>query len=135
MDRNELNNFYLFGVLVAFKIKEILLTNEIGELKDHLNTVASNNREIQMQVTSLSKELYAMSAVSTKISQSMDFNKSLFKAMATTRKFFGAALIGVYVKNDETSKPELCAVDCEESDQKTELKKRIEEKYVRELFF
>ena len=34
LDRNELNSFYFFGSLVAFRIREILLTYEIGELKD-----------------------------------------------------------------------------------------------------
>jgi PAS domain S-box-containing protein len=134
LDRNELNSFYFFGSLVAFRIREILLTNEIGELKDHLSTVTSNNRDIQMQVTSLSKELYAISAVSTKISQSMDFDKSLRKAMATTRKFFGAALVIVFIKNNETSKPQLSAVDCEEDSDKSALIKRVEKKYIKELF-
>ena len=134
LDRNELNSFYFFGSLVAFRIREILLTNEIGELKDHLSTVTSNNRDIQMQVTSLSKELYAISAVSTKISQSMDFDKSLRKAMATTRKFFGAALVTVFIKNNETSRPQLSAVDCEKGIDKSALIKKIERKYIKELF-
>jgi PAS domain S-box-containing protein len=134
LDRDELNNFYLFGALVGFKIKEILLTHEIGELKDHLSTVTSNNRDMQMQVTSLSKELYAISAVSTKISQSMDFDKSLRKAMATTRKFFGAALVVVFIKNNETSKPQLSAVDCQKGFDKSALIKSIEKKYIQALF-
>jgi PAS domain S-box-containing protein len=134
LDENELNNLYLFGALVAFKIKEILLTNEIGELKDHLSTVMSSNRDIQMQVTSLSKELYAISAVSTKISQSMDYDKSLCKAMATTRKFFGAALILGYIKNGEISKSQLTVVDCDEGADKSELIKEIENQYIGPLF-
>ena len=128
VDRNELSNFYLFGALVAYKIKEIMLTHEIGDLKDHLNTVTSNNRDIQHQVTSLSKELYAISAISTKINQSMDFDKSLRKAMATTRKFFGAAVILVYIKNSESSKPQLSAVDCEEGTAKSAQELKIEKR-------
>jgi PAS domain S-box-containing protein len=134
VDRNELSNFYVFSTLVANKIKEIMLTNEIGELKDHLNTVKSNNRDIQQQVTSLSKELYAISAVSTKISQSMDFNKSLRKAIATTRKFFGATIILVYTIDSETSKPRLSTVDCEECADQWTLIKKIEKNYIKELF-
>ena len=134
LDSNELNNFYLFGVLVGFKIKEILMTNEIGELKDNLNTVTAINRDIQTQVTSLSKELYAISAVSTKISQSMNIDKSLFKAVATTRKFFGAALVAVYIKNSETAKLQPGSMDCEDGVEKSGLIERIESNYLKEIF-
>jgi PAS domain S-box-containing protein len=135
IETDELNNFYLFGAMVAYKIKEIMLTLEIGELKDHLDTVTSNNRDIQRQVTSLSKELYAISAVSTKISQSMDFDKSLRKAMATTRKFFGATAILVYIRNSETSNLQLSIVDCAKGYDATALIKRIEKKYLKKIFF
>ncbi len=134
VEKNELSNFYLFGVQITHKIKEIMLTHEIDELKGQLQTVTLNNREIQQQVTSLSKELYAISAISTKINQSMDFDKSLRKAMATTRKFFGAAIILVYIKNSENSKPQLSAVDCEEGPVKYALLKKIEKKYLKEVF-
>jgi PAS domain S-box-containing protein len=134
VEKNELSNFYLFGAHVAHKIKEIMLTHEIDDLKKRLQTVTLNNREIQQQVTSLSKELYAISAVSTKINQSMDFDKSLRKTMATTRKFFGAAIILVYIQNSETSKPQLSAVDCEEDTANPALLKKIEKKYLKELF-
>ena len=134
VENNELSNFYLFGVQVAHKIKEIMLTQEIEDLKDRLQTVTLNNREIQQQVTSLSKELYAISAVSTKINQSMDFDKSLRKTMATTRKFFGAAIILVYILNSETAKPQLSTVDCEEGTAKPALLKKLEKKYLKELF-
>ena len=134
VEKNELSNFYLFGVQIAHKIKEIMLTHEIDDLKDRLQTVTLNNREIQQQVTSLSKELYAICAVSTKINQSMDFDKSLHKAMATTRKFFGAAVILVYIKNSETSIPQLSAVESEEGTVNNALLKKIGKKYLKELF-
>ncbi len=134
IEENELSNFYLFGVQIAHKTKEIMLTQEIDELKGQLQTVTLNNREIQQQVTSLSKELYAISAISTKINQSMDFDKSLRKAMATTRKFFGAAIILGYIKNSENSKPQLSAVDCEEGTAKSAFLKKIEKKYLKEVF-
>ncbi len=134
VEKNELSNFYLFGVHIAHKIKEILLTHDIDELKNELQTVTLNNRDIQHQVTSLSKELYAISAISTKINQSMDFDKSLRKAMATTRKFFGAAIILVYIKNSKTSKPQLSTVDCEEGTASSTLLRKVEKKYLKELF-
>ena len=134
VEKDELSNFYLFGVQIAHKIKEIMLTHEIDDLKDRLQTVTLNNREIQQQVTSLSKELYAICAVSTKINQSMDFDKSLHKAMATTRKFFGAAVILVYIKNSETSILQLSAVDSEEGAVDSALLRKIEKKYLKELF-
>ena len=134
VEKNELSNFYLLGVQIAHKIKEIKLTHEIEELKDRLQQVTVNNREIQHQVTSLSKELYAISAISTKINQSMDFDKSLCKAISTTRKFYGAAVILVYTKTGETSKFQLSAVDCEEGSAEPALLRRIEKKYLKQVF-
>jgi transcriptional regulator with GAF, ATPase, and Fis domain len=134
VEKNELSNYYLLGVQIANKIKEIRLTHEIDELEDRLQRVTLNNREIQHQVTSLSKELYAISAISTKINQSMDFDKSLRKAMATTRKFYGAAVILVYIKTGETSKPHLSAVDCEEGTADSAFFRKIGNKYLKEVF-
>jgi len=134
VEKNELSNFYLLGVQIANKIKEIRLTHEIDELEDQLQRMTLNNREIQHQVTSLSKELYAISAISTKINQSMDFDKSLRKAMATTRKFYGAAVILVYIKTGETSKPHLSAVDCEEGTTDSAFFRKIGNKYLKEVF-
>jgi PAS domain S-box-containing protein len=119
---------------MANKIQEIMLRHEIDELKNRLQTVTLNNREVQQQVTSLSKELYAISAISTKMNQSMDFDKSLRKAMATTRKFYGAAVILVYIKTSETSKPKLSAVDCEEGTAESAFLGKIEERYLKEVF-
>ena len=64
----------------------------------------------------------------------MDFDKSLRKTMATTRKFFGAAIILVYIKNSETPKPQLSAVDCEEGTAKSALLRKIEKKYLKKVF-
>jgi PAS domain S-box-containing protein len=64
----------------------------------------------------------------------MDFDKSLRKTMATTRKFFGAAIILVYIKKSETSKPQLSAVECEEGTAKSALMKKIEQKYLKDVF-
>jgi PAS domain S-box-containing protein len=131
--RKELSNFYLFGALVAGKIKEMMLARHNRELKDQLDTVTSNNRDIQQQVTSLSKELYAISAVSTKINQSMDFNKSLRKAVETTRKFFGATRIHVYVRTGRSSYPELTTVDCKAGIDKAALVQKTEKRYIKAL--
>jgi PAS domain S-box-containing protein len=133
VDKNELSNFYLFGVQIANKIKEIMLSNEINELKDHLQTVTLNNREIQQQVTSLSKELYAISAITTRINQSMDFDKSLRKTMATIRKFFLAPIIIVYIINSKTLKPELSAADCEEGIVEPAFLRKLENIYLKEI--
>ena len=134
VEKNELNNFYMLGVQLAHKIREIMLENQIDDLKDRVRTMTLSNREIQHQVTSLSKELYAISAISTKINQSMDFDRSLRKAMETTRKFFGAAVILVYIKDSEHSKPQLSAMDCEEFEVKSGQIKKIEKKYLKEVF-
>jgi PAS domain S-box-containing protein len=133
VEKHELNHYYLFGVQIANMIKEIMLMRQINELNDQLRMVMSDNREIQQQVTTLSKELYAISAVTTKINQSMDFEKSLRRAMATTRKFFGAAIVLVFTKNGDDSKLQLSAVDSDGKRAEAALLRKIKRKYLNAL--
>jgi PAS domain S-box-containing protein len=111
LSRDQLNQLYVVGLQVAAKIREIRLNQEITGLKTELDTLIQTNREIRQQSTSLSKELYAISAISTKINQSMDFGKSLRKSIATTLKVFDAAVIMVYIRDDPHSRLELAATE------------------------
>ncbi|MBE9521816.1 MAG: GAF domain-containing protein [Proteobacteria bacterium] len=114
VDRDKLATFYLFSQELAAKIKEIMLSDEIKEVRSELRNMIANNREMLQQVTSLSKELYAISAISTKINQSMDFDKSVRKSITKIREVFKASSIAVYMKNTRTSKFELSAMDVQE---------------------
>lgn len=114
VDRDKLATFYLFSQELAAKIKEIMLSDEIKEVRSELRNMIANNREMLQQVTSLSKELYAISAISTKINQSMDFDRSMSKSITKIREVFKASSIAVYTKNTRTSKFELSAMDVQE---------------------
>jgi len=114
-DRTLLSHFYLAAFHIAAKIKEIRLNTRIEELQNELQNMVSNNMELQRRVTSLSKELYAVSAISTKINQSLDFDKSLRKSMLTTLKVFQACSILVYTKTPGTAKFELAAIESEDN--------------------
>lgn len=104
-------DFNLLGQQLSAKIKEIMLSEEIKEAKSELQNMTANNREMLQHVTSLSKELYAITAISTKINQSLEFDKSLRKSMTKVREVFKAASIVVYIKDSRTSKLELSAMD------------------------
>jgi signal transduction histidine kinase len=111
LSRDQLKQLYIVGLQVAAKMREIRLNHEVTGLKAELEASIQTNREIRQQSTSLSKELYAISAISTKINQSMDFGKTLRKSIATTLKVFDATVIMVYIRDDPHSQLELAATE------------------------
>ena len=113
ISREQLNQLYVLGAQMAAKMREIRLNREIADLKAELQSMSQINKEIRQQSTSLSKELYAISAISTKINQSLEFDKSLGKSIATTLKVFKASAILVYIRNDAQSELELVATEFE----------------------
>lgn len=114
LEQQRLSQFHLIGLQLSSNMKEMQLKNEIKEIKAELQIQISNNTAIQHQATSLSKELYAISAISTKINQSMDFDQTLHRCLITIRKVFKAYGILIYTQNDTNSKIELVADDCED---------------------
>lgn len=116
INRDQLNQLYLSGLQIAAKIKELRLEKKVAYLDAELRNMALNNKEIHQYATSLSKELYAISAISAKINQSMDFDKSLRKSMAATRKVFSASIILVYMKGDDAPRMKLVAIDSDAGD-------------------
>ena len=114
LEQQQMSQFYLIGLQLSSNIKEMRLKNEIKEIKAELQIQISNNSTIQHQATSLSKELYAISAISTKINQSMDFDQTLHRCLITIRKVFKAYSILIYTQNDTNSKIELVSDDCED---------------------
>jgi PAS domain S-box-containing protein len=99
--------FYLLSHHLSVKIREIMLTEEIKEARNELQDAITANREMLQQVTSLSKELYAITAISTKINQSMEFHKTLGKSMTKISEVFKASSIAVYMKEAGSSKLKL----------------------------
>jgi len=126
-------DFNSLGQQLSAKIKEIMLSDEIKEVKSELQNMTANNREMLQQVTSLSKELYAITAISTKINQSMDFHKSLHKSMTKIREVFKASSIVVYLKGTRTSKLELSAMDVLDNSFDPSLLKRFLKKFEKNL--
>jgi PAS domain S-box-containing protein len=137
IEKSHLNKFYLIGLQVAASIKEIRLKSEIKEIKEELQLQVSNNNEIRQQATSLSKELYAISAISAKINQSMDFDKTLHRCLTTIRKVFKASSILIYTRSDANRKIELAAIECEDEPANEALNgqclKSIEKNHLKEV--
>lgn len=136
LDPEQVRHLQMMGLHITAKLKEIQLMQEVAHSKAELNDMALHNKEIHQYATSLSKELYAISAISTKINQSMDFEKSLRKSMDTTRKVFGASCILVYINRRDKSKLERVAIEPETDSCHSIPKaclKMIEKKYLQEI--
>lgn len=132
-DKDYLRHFYLLGLHLAVKIKEIRLSNEIREAKKELQNLGAVNLENQQRVTSLSKELFAISAISAKINQTMDFNESLSKSMHTIQYVFKESRMLIYTRDAETEKAKLSASDCTSNEIEPRLLRRIESQYLKEI--
>ena len=104
------SKFYLIGLQLSSKIKQLMLNDEIRGLNDEIKNLMIDNRENQLRITSLSKELYAISAISTKINQSMDFKKSLHKSMLKLKEVFRSSGVLVCLKNPRGSKHKLSII-------------------------
>jgi PAS domain S-box-containing protein len=91
-----LKNLNFFAQHLGGKIREILKMQEIEDAKHELGLIRRHGDETLQQVTALSKELYAITAISTKINQSMDVQKSLRKSVVKVKKVFDAQGILIY---------------------------------------
>ena len=91
-----LRNLNFFSQHLAEKIRESLKKQEIKDVTHALQLIRSHNDETLQQVTALSKELYAVTAISTKINQSMDPQKSLRKSVAKVKQVFDARGVLIY---------------------------------------
>jgi PAS domain S-box-containing protein len=118
--------FYLIGLQLSSKIKQLKLNDEIGDLNNELKSLMTDNRENQLRITSLSKELYAISAISTKINQSMDLKKSLHKSMLKIKEVFRSAGVLVCLKNPKGSKHKLSTIHIEDGHLDATLLKKID---------
>ena len=132
-DKDYLSHFYLVGLQLTAGIKEIRLRNEIREAKTELQNLRVVNRETQQLATSLSKELFAISAISAKINQSMDFNESLYKSMHTIQNVFKVSCMLIYTRDTKIEKAKLSVSDCTGNEIEPCLLRKIESQYLKEI--
>ncbi|MGD9274260.1 MAG: GAF domain-containing protein [Desulfobacterales bacterium] len=121
-----MGRFYLIGLQLASKIKQLMLYDEIEDLKNEIKYLMTDNRENQLRITSLSKELYAITAISTKINQSMDLKKSLHKSMLKIKEVFRSSGVLVCLKNPRGTKHKLSSIHIEDERLDARLLKKIE---------
>jgi PAS domain S-box-containing protein len=121
-----MGRFYLIGLQLSSKIKQLMLNDEIGDLNNEIKYLMTDNRENQMRISSLSKELYAISAISTKINQSMDLKKSLHKSMLKIKEVFRSSGVLACLKNPRGSKHKLSTIHIEDDRLDARLLKKIE---------
>lgn len=132
-DKDYLSRISLVGMQFAAKIKEIRLATEIRERHSELMNLNAINLENQHRMTTLSKELFAISAISAKINQSLDFDESLHKSIHTIQTVFKLSRILIYTRNTETEKAKLSASDCTRNEINPQLMKIIESEYLKEI--
>lgn len=125
-DSNLPGRIYVIGMQTASKIKELMLAAELGDLKSELHHVSADARESQLRITSLSKELYAVSAISTRINQSMDLKKCLQKSMLKIKEVFRSSGVIVYLKHPKSAQRQLSALHISDDPLDTILFEKIE---------
>lgn len=112
--KDMLVGFYLIGMQLSAKIKQLVLNEHIVDLNSQHECLMADNRENQLRITSLSKELYAISAISTRINQSMDLKKSLHKSMLKIKEVFKSSGVLICLKNPQGSKPKISSFHVED---------------------
>jgi PAS domain S-box-containing protein len=117
---------YVIGMQLASKIKELMLDAELGDLKIELHHLRADNRDSQLRITSLSKELYAVSAISTRINQSMDLKKCLQKSMLKIKEVFRSSGVIVYLKHPKSAQRQLSVLHISDEPLDTMLFDKIE---------
>ena len=121
-----INRLNLISLQLSSFIKQLMLTDEIEKLKKELGYLTADSRDNQQQMTALSKELYAITAISTKINQSMDLKKSLHKSMLKIKEVFRSSAVLVFLKNPRGSRNRLSAIHLKEDHLDPALLKNIE---------
>ena len=82
---------------LAGRIRIILLLEKLATLEEEHRRLLADNVDLIHRITSMSKELYAVTAISTKINQSMDLNKSISRSAAKLTDLFRAAVARICV--------------------------------------
>lgn len=106
-DRDVSGNLNLIGTQLSAKIKEITLKNQIRELETEHKEHVARDLENQQLNTTLSKELYAICAISTRINQSLNIQKTLRKSIEKIKEVFRASGVLVYLKEPGQPLPQL----------------------------
>lgn len=129
---DQLYSLHFFGQYLAGRIGEIMRGQEIREVREELHNVRSHNREALQQVTALSKEMYAITAISTKINQSMDLQKSMRRGMSKLKEVFGACGVMIYTRKSGKANLRLSHMDMEDGLPTGDLMKEIGNDFLRE---
>ena len=95
---DHLKGLFLFSHFLAGKISEIMGIKEAQEIEAEFQRVRDVNSEIVHQVTALSKELYAITAISTKINQSLRLRKTLQRGASKIMEVFDACGVMIFTK-------------------------------------
>lgn len=130
---DDLKGMSLFSHFLAGKIREIMQIKEIREVKEEFHTVRKLNTETIHQVTALSKELYAITAISAKINQSLRLRKTLQRGTSKIIEVFDASGAMIYTKRDREKSFRLSYSDMRDGLLVKELKQTIESGFLKDV--
>ncbi|HKI49231.1 MAG TPA: ATP-binding protein [Desulfobacteria bacterium] len=130
---DHLKGLSLFSHFLAGRIREIMAINEAREIEEELQNVRDANSEIVHQVTSLSKELYAITAISTKINQSLRLRKTLQRGASKIIEVFDARGVMIFTKKIREKRLRLSYSVMEDGLLKRELKHAVEPGFLKDV--
>jgi PAS domain S-box-containing protein len=112
-DKALVQDIYFAAQQLAMKIGGITLKSEKEAMDAELATLRAANKEAFRNVTSISKELYVITAISTKLNQTLDPGKALWKCTKKLREVFDASGIFIYTSKDGCSRLRPSIMDSE----------------------
>lgn len=132
-ETSHLKGLFLFSHFLAGKIREIMGIKAVRDVEEEFQNVRDVNSEIVHQVTALSKELYAITAISTKINQSLRLRKTLQRGASKIMEVFDACGVMIFTKRFREKKLRLSYSVMSNGLRASGLKKEIESGFLRDV--
>lgn len=125
-DKKFIDHFCTLGSRLAERIRQLIMHSKFEDMERENQQLVASHKETLQRITDLSKELYAITAISTKINHSINLRKSLRKAIAKIREVYKASSVHVYVKGPRTGL-EFFAMNAEDHSKRMRLPQKAEE--------
>lgn len=101
----QLDLFQILAHILSLKLRVILTEKEKMELNHEIDHMIKMNKENIKQLTDISKQLYAITAISTRMNEITDYIGFFSKINAKLAALFGCDAILVYRRYSESKRP------------------------------
>jgi len=130
---DQLKGLALFSHVLSGRIREIMAIKTAREVEEELQNLRDVNNEIVHQVTALSKELYAITAISTKINQSLRLRKTLQRGASKIIEVFDARGVMIFTNKIREKRLRLSYSVMQDGLLKKELKHTVEPGFLKDV--